>query len=525
MKGNIFQQVQHPKVASSTFDMSHDRKMTFDMGKLVPSMLLETLPGDYFEFKPELLLRFAPLVSPVMHQIKVNTHYFFVPNRILWPEWTKWITGESEVSHPYFEPGASGFTIGEGDVGDYLELVRPGFSGLQVNAFPVAAYLKIYDEYYRDQNLITEKFVELVAGDNAYLDDVAARPALARAWNHDYFTSCLPTPQQGQEVTLPLLNNDTAPVVTVDGQNQPGRFKESANDNDYEPQVTDGLAIEGNVVPPQGDMITQSGFKVYYDPAGTLEVDINAEASTITTLRRAFKLQEFLERDMRGGTRYVENIYSHFGERVEDYRLTRPEYLGGVAGNMVISEVLSTAQTEVQAEEYPIGYLGGHGIGISGGNKISYKCKEHGFILGITSVRPRTAYRNGIHKMHRRFDRLDYAWPEFAHIGEQAVTLGELFADQVVDQDEYDTEFGYIPRFAEYKFKNSTVHGYMQSTFEYWHLGRSFSGNAPLLNEQFIECEPSKRIFVDQESHTIYAHIINNVYVNRKLPKFGNPKL
>ena len=206
---NIFRQIQRPKIQKSWFDLSHDHKTTFEMGELVPTLVMETLPGDEFNISVENLLRFAPLVSPVMHQIKVNTHIFFVPNRILWPQWEDFITGESEPDHPYIDLALG---IADNALGKYFGLPKANVSDWNVNAFPIAAYLKIYDDYYRDEDLITEKFQELTNGANAYLVSITSGSLLRRAWQHDYATSALSSPQQGSEVTLPLLANDEAEV-------------------------------------------------------------------------------------------------------------------------------------------------------------------------------------------------------------------------------------------------------------------------------------------------------------------------
>jgi len=231
-------------------------------------------------------------------------------------------------------------------------------------------------------------------------------------------------------------------------------------------------------------------------------------------------LQEWLERNARGGTRYVESILSHFGVKSSDARLQRPEFIGSSKQNMIISEVLSTAEnTEANV---PVGQMAGHGISVGGGNNFSYRCEEHGIIIGIMSVRPKTAYQQGIHKSFLRLDHLDYAFPTFANIGEQEVLVREVYAASPTPAE----IFGYVPRYADYKFLNSRVAGEFKTTLAYWHLGRIFSGN-PRLNEDFIKCDPSTRIFAvtDPEEDHIFAHVFNNVSVNRKLPRFGIPTI
>lgn len=510
---NIFKHVMMGNVGSNTFNLSHDVKMSFDMGELIPTCYLECLPGDLFTIGVENMLRLAPLVSPVMHEIVIDTHYFFVANRNLWEEWEDFITGKSSISHPtIWVTGA----LTDNHLGAYLGY-RP-FNGqvTQQNAFFIAAYANIYDEYYRDQNLITEKFSPLVPGDNPYLWPYASGEPFHRAWEHDYFTSSLPTAQQGSTVSLPLIQEGDVEVeYTLDNNSSP-LLRDSAT----------GALLPNRSINSDANSELEVGVGTpgLLDPNGTLVVDVNADAADINTLRRAFRLQEWLEKNMRGGQRYIEQMLSHFGVRSSDARLDRPEYIGGSKQRMVISEVLSTAQTVDQSSnDVPIGQMAGHGISVGGGNTWSYRCEEHGIIMGIISVRPRTAYFQGLEKSHRRLDKLDYAWPSFANIGEQEVKTWEVITSTDTF-DNLDTVFGYVPRYSEYKFMNSRVCGEMRNTLKYWHLAREFA-TTPGLNESFITCDPDKRIFADQTGDTIYAHIFNNIRVRRKLPKFGIPSI
>lgn len=511
---NIFKQVQMPNVSSNQFNLSHDIKFSFNMGELVPTTLMDVVPGDKVEISVENMLRFAPLIAPVMHKVDVTTHYFFVPNRILWSEWDQWITGNTDVEPPYIKDGVS---ADEGTLADYMGIYE--VNALEkINALPISAYAKIYDEYYRDQNLQSEVWDPLVAGENIQVGiDLAYQPPLKRAWQHDYFTSALPWAQKGDAVTLPLTSNENVKV----------RYDDTSTNIPIIMDPNTGFPSGG------GDLIAQGGTgnfynasvgNVQFDPNDTLEVDINEEAVDITTLRRAFRLQEWLEKNARGGTRYIENIMAHFGVRSSDARLQRPEYIGGSKQHMVISEVLSTAQTEDSASEVtPIGQMAGHGISVGGGKKFRYRATEHGWIMGIISVRPQTAYQNGLHRMFSRPDRLDYFWPSFQHIGEQEIKNKEIFAP---DNTTGDETFGYIPRYSEYKYINSRVAGKMRTNLSFWHLGRIF-GNTPALNADFIECDPSRRIFAveDPNEDTIYAHVFNNIKAIRKMARYGTPHI
>ncbi|AXL15346.1 major capsid protein [Microviridae sp.] len=528
---SIFTEVQLPNVATSRFDLSHDVKMSFNMGKLIPSCVMECIPGDQFSINVQNLLRFAPLVSPVMHRVHVTTHFFFVPNRILWPNWERWITGDLEVEHPFvnFSGQIGDVNLGEGSLGDYLgyPLGTVGLvpaDAMKASPFAAAAYYKIFDEYYRDQNLVAEKYVELVDGDNTALyGAIMNSDPLSRAWMHDYFTSALPFAQKGDAVQVPLVTQNDIPV---DYNNNTGTKPIFRNLNTNAIEAATGF---GQVTGQGGSIQNLSNSaNVGYDPNGTLSVDVQAGATDINTLRRAFRLQEWLERNARGGTRYIESMLAHFGVKSSDKRLQRPEYLGGAKQNMIISEVLNTAGSTGEADSpklEAVGTMAGHGISAGGGGNIRYYAEEHGFIIGLINVQPVTAYTQGLHRQFSRFDRLDYAWPTFANIGEQEIRVKELFTLglTVAQQEEI---FGYVPRYAEYKYINSRVAGDFRFNLSFWHLARQFA-NKPVLNEEFITADPRTDIFAvtDTDEDHIYAHIFNRVSAVRKLPKFGIPTI
>jgi len=394
---------------------------------------------------------------------------------------------------------------------------------IHVNPFPLAAYKLIYDEWYRDQNLQEKTLPVLLTPGNtnaAKLSDVLSGDApYLRAWEHDYFTSCLPFAQKGDSVQIPLVDQGTVKVTTDTTNNKPAVIR----------KVSDDSRSTGTLSADIGDLTASSGTTPsYLDPNGSLEVDLMADAADINTLRRAFRLQEWLERNARGGTRYIENILSHFGVRSSDARLQRPEYLGGDRQKMVISEVLSTAQSDNDpaTATVAVGQLAGHGISVGGGKQIRYRAEEHGWIIGIINVRPASAYFEGIHRQFTRLDRLDYAWPVFAEIGEQAVLNKEIF----MKSSEANGTFGYIPRYSEYKFANNRVAGEFRSSLDYWHLGRKFdtgSPTGPELNSDFVKCLPSSRIFAvtDPTADNIYSHVFNRITAVRKLPRFGIPQI
>lgn len=513
---NIFNSIKLPPVNSNKFDLSHDVKLSFSMGELIPTCCMEAIPGDMFEINVENMLRFAPLISPVMHQVKVTTHYFFVPNRIVWPGWEKWITGESNVLAPFVDILEDDFPQ-PGGLADYLGYPAGAIgpvNNIPTSAIPIAAYAKIYNEYYRDQNLQTELVDSCVDGDNGTnllpWWNWSTGP-LKRAWEHDYFTAALPFAQKGAAVQIPLTSQTNIPV---EYDNPLNNFAIVRN------AVTDA-PLSGGVNAGTTDGSLEVGLNnAALDPNGTLTVDVQAGATDINTLRRAFRLQEWLERNARGGTRYVENILSHFGVKSSDARLQRPEYIGGGKQNMVISEVLATAESTNQA----VGQMAGHGISVGGSRNFRYRAEEHGYVIGIINVQPTTAYQQGLHKSLTRFDRLDYAWPTFANLGEQPVLNSEL----LLLHPNPDSVFGYVPRYADYKFMNSRVSGEFRTTLSFWHLGRIFNpALPPALNSAFITADPSTRIFAvtDPDEDHIYAHVFNNIKVRRKLPMFGIPTI
>lgn len=516
---NVFKSLALPRVKTNKFDLSHDVKMSFNMSQLIPTTVAEVLPGDSFQINFENFLRFAPLISPIMHKVYVKTNYFFVPNRILWTGWEDFITGESDDAPPTIN-GLN--TLDSKSLADYMGIPNDiTNSVITANALPFAAYAKIWDDYYRDENLQDEICPSnLIPGNNPLIKAIAEASPQKRAWMHDYFTSALPFAQKGDAVTLPLTNNEQIDVTQkTDPLTQPPIITQmGANIGVPQTGADLGSQAAGGNLSDQND----SNFSVGIDPNGHWEVDINEEATDINTLRRAFRLQEWLEKNARGGTRYIENIFAHFDQKSSDQRLQRPEYIGGDTQYMRISEVLSTAQV---TDTIPQGNMAGHGISVGGSKNFKYKAEEHGFIIGIISVQPDTAYQQGLHRMFNRNDKLDYAWPTFANIGEQEILNQEVYA-QVGSIDSLRSTFGYVPRYSEYKYLNSRVAGEFRTNLAFWHLGRIFASQ-PQLNQEFIQCNASNRIFAlnDEDSDTIYAHIYNNVHAVRKLPKYGIPEL
>ena len=490
---SIFSKVAMPRPPSNTFDLSHDRKFSGRIGELMPIMVTECVPGDKFSIKTTNLTRFAPLITPIMHKASVYCHFFFVPTRILWPNWEKFISGGEDGLNTSVFPTMKPPNVTQSSLLDYLGLPDGvSYSNTPISAIPVCAYNKIYNDYYRDENLITTKLVdEVIDGDQATNPNWSF-DIQKRAWQHDYYTSALPFTQRGPEATIPL--GTTAPLLYGDYGNPPiGPNPDITTIRD--PQSLGG-AEQGSATsfaPSNGKMYSYPGGNLAnLDMTQTHVADLSeATASSINDLRRAFRLQEWLERNARGGARYIEIIMAHFGVKSSDARLQRPEFLGGSSTPITISEVLQTSDNSSQTT--PQANMAGHGVSVGSSDYVSYKCEEHGYIMGIMSVMPMTAYQQGVPKHWSKFDKFDYYWPSFANIGEQAITNQELYLQN--NPDDLET-FGYTPRYAEYKYIPSTVHGTFRTSLNIWHMGRIFA-NKPSLNKDFIECDYDevKRVF------------------------------
>jgi hypothetical protein len=511
---NLFNSIKLSKPKNNTFDLTHDVKMSGKIGNLMPCCLVEAIPGDSFTLGADNFTRFAPMLAPVMHRFDVTVHYFFVPNRILWENWEKFIVNEPTGGLPYINYTDT-LTPDQLKLGDYLGVppIETGGTPTEINALPFAAYQCVYNEYYRDQNLIAEVPFQLTDGNNT--TNISALTSLRkRAWEHDYFTASLPFAQKGQAVDIPLgvveLDPTWSGTPTFKTQNPvPGDVYGTIENN------------PGTGITAAGSLATDSA----YDPDGSLVVG----PTTINDLRRAFRLQEWLERNARGGTRYIENILAHFGVYSSDKRLQRPEYITGTKSPVVISEVLNTtgsfdANDTTKPTSPATGSMAGHGVSIGEGYKGSYYVEEHGYIMGIMSVMPKPAYQQGIPKNFLKKDPTEFFWPSFAHIGEQEVQNQEIYGYGANPTD----VFGYIPRYAEYKYLPNRIAGEFRTTLDYWHAGRIF-GSQPNLSQQFIECDATdvNRIFAvtDPTEDTLYIQVLNKVKAVRPMPVFGTPML
>jgi len=530
MKQSELVEVKRPQ--SSVHDLSHEVKMTAKMGELTPILTQEVLPGDNFKVNTETLLRMQPLLAPMMHRVNTYIHYFFVPNRILWDDWESFITGGKDgteaPNHPKITGTLSDWTEEHATIGslcDFIGLPVENMANedpsgtLEVSQLAFRAYQRVYNEYYRDPNLVDE-IEQHTSSSNIAVTSTEGYDLLdmrQRAWEKDYFTATLPTPQRGEEVTLPLGEN--APVVLA---NQTG--------HQIMRQASGGQATAGNANVALSDansnldttLRSASAQDLWLDPNGTLEADLSAATSaSINDWRRSMALQRWLEKNMRGGHRYFEQLFSHFGVKSPDHRLQRPEYLGGGKMPVKISEVLQTSETNATTDSAQ-GNMSGHGFATGSNAYFKSRFQEHGFVIGIMSIMPRTAYQQGVAKMHVKFDRFDYYWPEFAHIGEEAVKNREIYLTGSATADEQT--FGYNPRYQDYRYAFDRVAGNMRDTLDFWHLGRKFT-SPPSLNKTFVECRPDNRIWpiTNGEYDHFIVQIYNKITAIRPVVKHGTP--
>lgn len=533
---SVFSKIRLKKPQYSRFDLSYDHKLSLKMGYLIPVHLQEAIPGDRYRMSSQAMFRMMPLVAPIMHKVDVFMHFFFVPNRLVWPNWEKYITGGED---PNVVPAFPLMNFQNGTVGLYDQpypsslanyLGLPAFrvggdidystGSPLVSAIPFAGYQRIWHEFYRDQNLIPGDPIELTDGVQNPTQHNALCKLQKRAWEHDYFTACLPFAQKGDAVTIPLDMVSKNPTQGGLSQvllepNPPSA--QTFVDQSLNP-INTGQPIEANAA---NASLESTGLTGFIDPNGSYGIDpLDLEGvATLNDLRTAGALQRWFEKNARAGTRYIETLLAHFNKRVKDYRLQRPEYLGGSKASMAISEVLQTSSTDATT---PQGNMAGHGISVSEGRDFSYSCDEHGYIFGLLSVRPRTAYMQGQPRHFSKVnDRTEFYWPDFAHLGEQAVLNQEIYVSDNVNNA---LTFGYIPRYSEYRYNPSRVSGQMATTLDTWHMARLFA-TPPLLNQSFVEMDPTKRIFAvtDPDEDEIVAHIYHMIEAVRPMPAYGDP--
>lgn len=486
---NIYNNVRSNRPGRSVFNLSYDKKFDGDMGYLYPVMCDEVVPGDVVKVGNQTVIRFQPLVAPIMHEINVYTHYFFVPYRLLDSDWEEFISGGVQGDSAAVLPRWNPTNNAKGSLWDYLGFpvgVVP--AGALPLDFPRRAYNFVYNEYYNDQTL-NEGGVPLTN-----------ETIMKRAWEKDYFTSALPFQQRGTAPALPISGTTNAQWLESQFILDSGSTASVAFSNNK-------MVAKFNLTDAKNFMNTNI---VDFEDAATFDV---------SDLRLAFQVQRWMERNARSGVRYTEFLKVHFGVSPRDERLGRPEYIGGTKAPVIVSEVLQTSSTDATT---PQGNLAGHGISASGNIAGKYRVQEYGLIIGLMSVMPRSAYQQGINRQWLRRSKFDFYFPEFAKLSEQPVETAEIYASNV--EAENHTVFGYQGRYNEMRSKQSMVCGNMRDTFDYWHLGRKFT-SAPLLNKSFIECDATKRIFAVPSEPGLIINCGNIFHAVRPLPAYAEPGL
>lgn len=606
LRNNIFEQVQLIKPKRAKFDLSHERKMSIPFGALVPTFVSEVLPGDSFRVQSNILARFQAGLAPFMHRVNVYTHYFYVPYRILTPHWQRFITYQGNRPNlstmvsplPYFTiamakagavNGAVGNALKDGSLLDYLGFpTAPNdvalstgsswYEDVRLNALLPLAYQRCWNDFYRDQNFTRPCFS---SDDTGILDATQANDFMDlwgvinstacpdyetvsttnstrvgealklrwRAWEKDYLTSALPYANQG-------IGDPRIPITIPAGS-------------------LGSTPSAGNPIPAADRQIGKTGGIQYPGSAGN-PTDLGS--FTISALRVGSALKRWLENTARGGARYIEGLWHHWNVKSDDLRLQRAQYLGGGLQPMVISEVVTQAPATATQEGVPAGYLAGHGISYGNTNRFTKMFKEHGVVLGITSILPRTAYLYSLPRAFMRTEPLDFAFPEFAQIGEQPILGSEVFFKlqttgastsapnytgtsmtqsyagittrypmgyQGASYQGFDLQndnpegtvagnvWGFQSRYAEYKYIPDTVHGLFRNSQSFWHFGRMLTPN-PNLNNAFVTSNPRMDGFAvlpsngstgQYNQHPILLNVYNQISVIRSLPYFNTPSL
>lgn len=540
-------------MSRSKFPRNFSHKTTFNAGQVIPFYVDEVLPGDTFQVRTSKVVRMQTLLTPVMDNVYLDTYYFFVPNRLIWEHWKQFM-GENtesawipqvEYEVPQLTAPANGWEVGT--LADYMG-VPTGVKGLSVSALPFRAYALIMNEWFRSENLTDPLNIPVddatVQGVNTgnYVSDVAkgGKPFVANKFR-DYFTSCLPSPQKGPDVTINTAQLGNAPVVPMDKPvpkdllNYPYNVYIPNGDSNFDAGYHAGsvhrnafggaywLAKDGN---NDLDPTIDNGVVGY--PANLwAQFDNTVSVATINQLRTAFQIQKFYERSARGGSRYIETLKAHFGVTSPDARLQRPEYLGGNRIPVSINQVIQNSGTV--SGSTPLGDTGAMSLTTDVHSDFTKSFVEHGFVIGVMVARYDHTYQQGIERFWSRKSMFDYYWPEFANIGEQAVLNKEIYAQGNAQDDEV---FGYQEAWADYRYKPSRVSGEMRSSYaqslDVWHLADDYS-KMPVLSDAWIHEDPAtiNRVLAvsDNLANQFFCDIYVQNYSTRNMPLYSIPGL
>lgn len=524
---SIFSSVPTGKLARSTFDLSHEKKLSFNFGGLYPILTEQILPGDTWSLSVQNFIRTVPLLSPVMHRNDIKLDAFFVPFPLIWEDYEKAVmlgSDSVDINVPKLVPentSDAGWSsiIGNGQLADHFGMVPiTDLNGdKSLNALPYRAYHLIYNEYYRNQVLEDElsvpKFSSTVtlkttATSSPYDDSYNSCKICYRSWRRDYFTSALPTPQKGSPVLLP--ESDLS--LSLSASTQPRTFTTDGNNPSVGPVSIDA---DYNRVDSDGNQI-QNNVRFF----STSKV-VKTNQPTIEDFRYAETLQELYEAESRGGGRYKEWLLNIWHTLSPDLTLSRPAYLGGYRGPIQISEVPQTSQGTATSSQ---GTLAGKGSSVGGCTLFKkYHFRQPGILMVIMSIVPKSCYQQGTRRFFAYRDGFDFPNPFFANLGEQPIWKNEIYGNT---GDSYGT-FGYTPRYAECKYIPDMVSGELKSSLAYWHEGRIFSSE-PSLNQNFVKMHPEEvsRIFpVLESSDKLIGEFFFNIKAKRNLPYYGVPRL
>ena len=533
-----FSRVPKAEIERSRFDRSSGLKTTYDAGNLTPVFLDEVLPGDTYHMKATLFSRLATPLKPVMDNAFQDVHFFFVPSRLVWDHWVNFMGERANLADDpkdYSVPQANwipntalSHVSGAFAIGDYFGLPKSTDSSVhQVSALPLRALLLIWNEWFRDQNL--QDPIAFSTGDTATdINYNWSTNLLPRGKRKDYFTACLPWPQKGDPISIPLGNQaplvGSAPVsatgkATNVYYNTGGSTSSGTLQHDATSLLNSGNKTAGQrwIETPVTGTANLAGAGLYADLS-------SATATTINALRTAFQLQRMLERDSRGGTRYIESIWAHFGVVNPDFRLQRPEFLGSGTGNISINPIASTFTGAAQP---PQGNLAATGTGVTNCSW-NHSFTEHGYVIGVVSARTDLTYQRGVERFWSRKVREEFYYPALAHLGEQAVLNKEIFLLPVANPLN-NAVFGYQERFAEYRYKPSRITGLFSSeesaSLDVWHWSQDFV-TLPALNNDFIRENPpiDRTIAVPAEPHFLLDCWFD-LKCDRPMPVYSVPGL